>query len=382
MVIVADHKIPFLKETFGRFAEVQEYPSTQLTREVVAGADSLLVRSETVVDSSLLEGSRVRFVGSPTIGVDHIDQSFLADAGIAFSNAPGCNARSVVEYVLTALATLAQQRGTSLEGSTIGIVGVGNIGSRLALAAESLGLEVLLNDPPRQLIEPQLGFLELAELLSADFISLHVPLQTGGSYPTHHLIDDSLLSRIQPKAVLINSSRGAVVDNQALLQAIRSGSLAGAVLDVWENEPLADPALVEAVNLATPHIAGYTLDGKLRGTWAVFEAFCRCFELDAHLPEPPRLPSPDPEILELDIGAEEPWKALYGLLQQAYPIWRDDREMRRIMATGDEGARGKQFRSLRANYPLRREFSSFKYPAEVFGSLKQSLEALGFGSAS
>ena len=381
MRIVADHKIPFLEETFGAFGEVRRLPSTELTAVAVADADALLVRSETPVDAGLFQSSRVRFVGSPTVGIDHVDLPFLRRAEIGFANAPDCNSRSVVEYVLTALSNLAQRRGLSLASRTLGIVGVGNIGSRLARAAPRLGLRVLLNDPPRQRREGGTEFHSLEDLLDCDFVSLHVPLTRDGEESTHHLFDQDRIGSLKPGATLINTSRGAVVDNRALSRALERGQIAGAVLDVWEGEPQPLVKLVQRVSIATPHIAGYSSDGKLRGTWLVFKEFCRYFGLEATSIGRPKLPPPSPPMitagsLRLVPEASSEWR-IQEALQQAYPILRDDARQREIV-THEITARARHFRSLRANYPPRREFSAFQLGAEYPSRVRKVLSSLGF----
>jgi len=381
MRIIADHKIPLLEETFGRFGEVRRLASTDLKPSAIKNADALLVRSETRVDADLLQSARVRFVGSPTIGVDHIDLPFLRRAEIGFSNAPGCNARSVVEYVLTALCNLAHSQGESLIGRTLGVVGVGNIGSRLARDATRLGLRVLLNDPPRQREEGGTKFLAIEDLLDCDFLSLHVPLTRGSQDPTHHLFDQDQIGRMKARATLINTSRGAVVDNRALTRALESHQIARAVLDVWEGEPQPQVDLIRLATIATPHIAGYSSDGKLRGTWMVFQQFCRHFELDAEsieLPQlsPPRTPVIAAGSLGPGAGASAEW-CIQDAIQRAYPILRDDARLRETLAV-EESARAHYFRSLRANYPPRREFAAFQLGAEFPSRARQLLTSLGF----
>ena len=381
MRIVADHKIPFLEETFGHLGEVRRLASADLKPGAIKNADALLVRSETRVDANLLQSSRVRFVGSPTIGVDHVDIPFLRRAKIGFSNAPGCNSRSVAEYVVTALCNVARSQGESLAGKTLGIVGVGNIGSRLARKATRLGLRVLLNDPLRRREESGTEFLDLQDLLDCDFLSLHVPLTRGGQDATHHLFDQGRIDSLKASATLINTSRGAVVDNRALTRAFENHQISGAVLDVWEEEPEPQVDLIRLAQIATPHIAGYSTDGKVRGAWMVFQHFCRYFELDADSIEWPLLSPPQPLMItagSLDLAPEASaeWR-IQEAIQQAYPILRDDAGLREIL-TLEDSDRARYFRSLRANYPPRREFSAFQLGAEYPSRAQQVLTSLGF----
>jgi erythronate-4-phosphate dehydrogenase len=338
--------------------EITRYPGREIGPDEVKTADVLLVRSVTPVDEALLEDSSVQFVGSATIGTDHVDQAYLDAADIAFAHAPASNADSVADYVVAALLRLAQRRGVSLEGQTVGIVGCGNIGSRLARRLPALGLTVLKNDPPRAAAtDVSHDFVSLDAVLDrADIVTCHVPITTTGPHPTRHLIDADALTRLSTEAWMINTSRGAVVDNDALLRALRAERLGAAVLDVWEGEPTPTPALVEAVDIATPHIAGYAYDGKVRGTTMLYEALCEYLDVEPTwnaetvlLPDSPdvlRCQAPDPRLPRTD------W--LDHLARQAYDLQADDARMRGYLAKPSE-ERGDYFRHLRATYPMRRE---------------------------
>jgi erythronate-4-phosphate dehydrogenase len=347
-----------VKAAFGAMGDITRYPGREIGPDAVKTADVLLVRSVTSVDEALLDDSSVQFVGSATIGTDHVDRDYLDAAGIAFAHAPASNADSVADYVVAALLRLAQRRGVSLEGRTVGIVGCGNIGSRLARRLPALGLTVLKNDPPRaESTDVPHDFVSLDRVLDrADIVTCHVPITTEGAHPTRHLLDAGALAHLSEEAWLINTSRGAVVDNDALLTALRADQLGAAVLDVWEGEPTPTAALVDAVDLATPHIAGYAYDGKVRGTTMLYEALCEYLDVeqtwsaDAVLapdsPDALRCRAPDPRLPRTD------W--LDHLARQAYDLQADDGRMRAYLEQ-PAGERGDYFRHLRATYPTRRE---------------------------
>jgi erythronate-4-phosphate dehydrogenase len=365
--IVADENIPCVEKAFGDFGVIERRPGRDIGPEAAAEADVLLVRSVTPVTPSLLEESPVQFVGSATIGTDHVDEAYLREQGIAFAHAPASNADSVADYVVAALLCLAHRRGVSLRNQTVGIVGCGNIGGRLLRRLPALGLTVLPHDPPRAAAEsgPQgPDFVSLDTVLDrADILTLHVPLTTDGPHPTRHLVDEAVLDRLGPGAWLLNTARGPVVDGDAVLEALRRDRLGAAVLDVWENEPTPDPSLVRAADLATPHIAGYAWDGKVRGTTMLYEAFCEHVGRDptwstaATLrPEHPaslRCAPPDPRLSRID------W--LHHLVRQAYDLGADDTRMRALLdrAPSEQGA---YFQRLRATYPTRRELRCFSVP--------------------
>ncbi|MCD8514252.1 MAG: 4-phosphoerythronate dehydrogenase, partial [Nitrincola sp.] len=274
--IVADENIPALDPLFTSIGEVKRVPGRRLSAADLEGADLLLVRSVTQVNHDLLKDSQVKFVGTATIGTDHIDQLCLQDMGISFASAPGCNADAVTEYVLSVLLHLAEEQGFLLTEKTVGIVGVGNVGSRLQARLSALGVQVMLCDPPRAIRENPEGFVPLEQLLQqADIVTLHTPLTREGDHATHHLLNSARLSQLKTNAILINAGRGAVIDNAALLAFSLDRDDVTLVLDVWEHEPRVDPLLASRVKIATPHIAGYTLEGKIRGTWMLYQAYCR-----------------------------------------------------------------------------------------------------------
>lgn len=265
--IVADNKIPFLKGSMESYAHIEYLPGNKITKKHLLTADGLIVRSRTTCDAELLLGTNVKFIASATIGFDHIDTGFCEKNKIFWTNSQGCNASSVNQYVASALIYLAKKFKLNLAEMTLGIIGVGHIGKEIEKLAKTLGLNVLLNDPPRARKEKHTEFVHSTDILKhADIISLHVPLTYEGNDPTYHLVDEKFLQAFSKKIFLINTSRGEVVDTLNLINAIKTGGIKGAIIDVWENEPALNTDLLDIVDIATPHIAGYSLDGKANGT--------------------------------------------------------------------------------------------------------------------
>ncbi|WP_342243033.1 4-phosphoerythronate dehydrogenase PdxB [Pseudomonas sp. OTU5201] len=358
MQIVADENIPLVDAFFGGLGKIRRLPGRAIDAAALADADLLLVRSVTRVDRALLAGSPVRFVGTCTIGTDHLDLDYFTEAGIAWSSAPGCNARGVVDYVLGSLLVLAEDEGVDLGSRTFGVVGAGQVGGRLVDVLRGLGWRVLVCDPPRQATEGG-DFVDLATILrDCDAISLHTPLDSGGGHPTHHLLDAGRLARLRSGAWLINASRGAVVDNQALRELLGRRPDVRAVLDVWEGEPRADVELARLCRIATPHIAGYSLDGKLRGTAQIYQAWCRVGGQAESVQLDELLPTPWLGELALDASCDPSW-ALATLCRAVYDPRRDDADFRRSLV-GDEAKRRAAFDALRKHYPVRREIDGLR----------------------
>lgn len=354
MQIVADENIPLLDEFFAGFGSIRRYPGRSIDRAALGDAEVLLVRSVTRVDRALLEGSQVRFVGTCTIGTDHLDLDYFAEAGIAWSSAPGCNARGVVDYVLGCLLALAERSAARLPERCYGVVGAGQVGARLVEVLRGMGWNVRVCDPPRQAAEGG-DFVELASILAeCDVISLHTPLDAA----TRHLISASELRQLKPGAWLINASRGAVIDNQALKAHLRSGADLAVALDVWEGEPLADPELAALCQIATPHIAGYSLDGKLRGTAQIYQAYCRAIGEEERVQLHDLLPATWLSSVQLHESAAIDW-ALACLCRAVYDPRRDDADFRRALV-GDEQQRRAAFDALRKHYPYRREIDGLQ----------------------
>lgn len=354
MKIICSTSMPFAAEVFGPLGNLQILDPHKITPDVLKMADILICRSTLKVKPALLQGSKVRFVGTGTIGYDHFDTAYLDRQGIAWTAAPGCNANSVAEYVVAALLRLAGRDGFRLRGKTIGIIGVGQVGRRVLKKAEALGLRALLNDPP---LFDQTGaacYRPLEEVLAkADIITLHVPLEKAGKYPTFHLADRNFFGRVRKNCVLINAARGAVMNSDDFLKARAAGKIARAVIDCWEGEPAYRRDVLPAADLATPHIAGYSLEGRVMGTVQVYRKLCDFLGRRPQLDLEALLP-PAPEIVLPAAGrlAEE---ALGEIVGRVYDIEADDRALRRS-ACADAGRRGRRFEKMRQNYPVRREF--------------------------
>lgn len=376
MHILADENIPLVDEFFAGFGEIRRMPGRSINRAALENVDVLLVRSVTRVDREILEGSAVRFVGTCTIGTDHLDLDYFEQAGIEWASAPGCNARGVVDYVLGSLLALSEVRGEALARRRFGVVGAGEVGGRLLEVLRGLGWDVRVCDPPRQVREAG-DFVSLDEILAeCDVISLHTPLTLGGDWPTFHLFDQARLSRLRPGTWLINASRGAVVDNAALRDLLLQRPDLEAVLDVWEGEPQVDVALAGLCRIATPHIAGYSLDGKLRGTAQIYAALCAARGVEPAIELAQLMPGP--ALTELAFASSaEPAEMLATLCRAVYDPRRDDADFRRSLL-GDEAQRRAGFDLLRKQYPPRREIDGLK--VRIGGhnpALATIVEALG-----
>ncbi len=381
MKIIADANIPFVKECFSSIGEVEVFPGRQIKPDVVGDAECLLVRSVTKVDSDLLAGSRVRFVGTATIGFDHIDIEYLARNNVGFASAPGSNANSAAEYVIAGLLEIGRKYKIKLEGKSIGIVGVGNVGSRVARKCAALGMKVLLNDPPLQRETGDAKYLPLGELYDCDFITLHTPLTFGGIDKTFHLAGEKFFKSLKAGCVFINASRGEVADTGAMKASIRSGQLETTVLDVWEDEPNIDTELLEMVDIGTPHIAGYSLDGKIAGMIMIYKAACRYFGLKAEYDVEDFLPEPGVPQLRINPSSGSEQNVLRRAVEKIYKISEDYRELRKILNVPTK--RGEFFDNLRKNYRVRREFQNTKIEfaaeaAEHAENLGRKLEGIGF----
>jgi erythronate-4-phosphate dehydrogenase len=370
MRIVADTNIPCVQEAFGRLGDVQLMPGREIAADGVRDADVLLVRSVTPVNAALLEGSRVKFVATATIGFDHIDRDYLSKRSIGFASAQGSNANSVAEYIVAAMLEMAHRQKFRLRDKTLGVVGVGNVGSRVVRYAEALGMRVLQNDPPRQRTERLTHFVSLERVIAeADIITLHVPLTYEEPDRTYHRLDKTRLCSLGRRPILINTSRGSVVETGGLIFALDGNGVYGAVIDVWEDEPNISQDLVATAAIATPHIAGYSFDGKVNGTRMIYEAVCGFFKRPPTWS--PQLPPPPVSRIELAVSSgEEEEEILRRVVRRVYDITSDDAALR---------ANVRAFDKLRAEYPVRREF--FNTELVLRGAseeLRAKLAVLGF----
>jgi erythronate-4-phosphate dehydrogenase len=375
MKIVADCNIPFVAECFGSVGEVTLAAGSEINAELVRDADILLVRSVTKVDEALLGGSSVKFAATATIGVDHVDVDYLAGRGIGFASAPGSNANSVAEYVTAALLEVGAKKGMELCGKSIGIIGVGNVGSRVEKKALALGMKVVLNDPPLGRQTGDAKYRDISEVMGCDVVTFHVPLTREGEDATYHLADGKFFAGLKDGCVFLNTSRGGVVETAAVKGAIGSGKLGACVLDVWENEPVIDCELLGAVDIGTPHIAGYSYDGKVCGMVMIYKAACEFFGLEAVSEAGDFLPVPIVERVEV-ASVGEVQEVVRGVVGRVYDIMADDGRMRGVL--GEEAdTRGDYFRGLRKKYPVRREFYNTT-AAGGDGRVREILSGLGF----
>ena len=346
MKIVADENIPFAKWLFSEFGELTLLPGRDLSRDRVCDAEVLLVRSVTPVNANLLDGSRVAFVGTCTIGIDHLDAAYLNERGIVWHSAPGCNAMGVVQYVVCALSALGRLRS----GLRVAVVGCGNVGGRVIRQLSALGMDCIGVDPHIESADFPLGTVE--SIYDCDVVCLHTPRVLDGSHPTEKLIDGRHLAKLKPGALLLNAGRGECIDNEALLQHLKSGAELDVVLDVWAGEPNMNPDLHRLVKLGTPHIAGYSFEGRVNGSTMIFT------ELARYLGRSEAWISARLDALHTQhFGAPEALSAesLEESLRLSYDIAEDHRQLGAALATLP-----KSFDALRKQYPKRREFSHYR----------------------
>ncbi|PUA27071.1 MAG: erythronate-4-phosphate dehydrogenase [Cellvibrio sp. 79] len=376
MKIVADENIPLVNEFFSRLGEVTCFPGRSLTAADVQDADVLIVRSVTKVNEALLSGSKVKFVGTCTIGVDHLDQAWLDAHRTRWSSAPGCNANSVVEFVYAALAHL----NINWLPVKFGIIGCGNVGGLLYKRLKAQGVEVHCYDPNLSLSQnPDLASLE--DVLACDVISMHTPLVVDGPHPSFHLLGHKELAQLKSGAVLINAGRGAVIDNQALLDVLTARTDLRVVLDVWEPEPDISLELLDKVLLGSPHIAGYSYDGKLNGTEIVYQALCKHFDVLPKASIAALVPPLANNQLRVDDESKTVFEIAQSLIKQVYDIVADDSRLRETAqkALNGEIKFGEGFDNLRKHYPKRREFHNYRVHLESISEAdKQWLQVLGF----
>lgn len=356
MKIIIDDKIPYIHGAFEGLAEVVYLPGAKTTPEVVKDADAIVTRTRTICNEKLLAGSAVKFIATATIGYDHIDTDYCNTAGIKWTNAPGCNSKSVEQYVASALMVLAERRKLQLKDLCIGVVGVGNVGSKVARFCDLLGMKVLLNDPPRERTEGAEAFVSLQQIMEqADIISLHVPLNMKGENVTFQLVNEVFLSSLKKKPILINSCRGEVIETNAIKAALKSGQISGFVCDCWENEPDIDLELLALTEIATPHIAGYSKDGKATGTLMSVRAISDFFGLGLNNWQPSGVELPTNPTIEINGAGLNEQEIISKTILATYDIRTDDILFRNNAA---------EFEQQRGDYPTRREFPAFTIQAK------------------
>lgn len=371
MKIVVDEAMPYAIELFEQFGEVVAKPGRELTADDLIDVDAMMIRSITKVNESLLsKANRLKFVGTATAGMDHVDQELLKSKGIFFTAAPGCNKVGVAEYVVSCMMVLAQQQGFSIFDKTVGIIGAGQVGSYLQQCLEGIGIKVLINDPIKQQNGDSREFTPLDTLLTkADVITLHTPITRTGDYPTYHLVDQTVLDKLRSDQILINAARGPVVDNQALKTRLQKDDGFTAVLDVFEFEPQVDMELLPLLAFATPHIAGYGLEGKARGTTMIFNFFSQFLGSDKQANPDDLLPTaPIPQVT-LDRAWDE--TVLHNLTQLVYDVRKDDAIFRRNIETNNG------FDNMRKHYWDRREYGAIRVKSAANDQFA-ALSKLGF----
>ncbi|MFZ1519601.1 MAG: 4-phosphoerythronate dehydrogenase [Ignavibacteriaceae bacterium] len=352
--ILVDENIVFAESAFNEIGEVKLLPGRNITNSSLKNIDILIVRSVTKVDEELLKNTSVKFVGTATIGTDHIDLEYLKANNIYFADAKGCNAYSVAEYIIAALLNLAVRFDFKLQNKSIGIVGVGNVGSKVASFAKSIGMQVLFNDPPLKRNKDTREFVEFDEILKCDVITLHTPLNLSGIDKTLYLLNQKNLDKLENGTILINSSRGAVINNLDLLNVINNKNLK-VVLDVWENEPSINEDLIEKVSIATPHIAGYSYEGKVNGTKMIYESLCKYLNVEAKFEF--NLQPPINVLLNLDDENKFEF-SLNNLISKIYSIQNDNEKMKKSFIM-NKTERTEYFDFQRKEYPIRREFNNY-----------------------
>ncbi|MDH7603375.1 MAG: 4-phosphoerythronate dehydrogenase [Melioribacter sp.] len=375
MLIIADENIPQVKEAFSAFGDVKLLAGRSITKGDLKDADVLLVRSVTKVNKDLLEGTNIKFVATATIGTDHIDKDYLKEKNIAFADASGCNAYSVAEYVICAVTSIFYKLGKKFSESSIGIIGYGNIGKKVAKFTRALGFKVLINDPPLQREGYPEEFCSLDETLLCDVVTFHVPLNKSGIDKTFHLLDESNIGLIKKGAILINSSRGPVVDNQVLKRRLVEKKDLITILDVWENEPKIDTQLLDLVNIGTPHIAGYSYEGKINSTVFIYNKFCDYMNVKPSWQ--PVVNEVENSLITIDIN-ESIEKMLNEVCKKIYDIEEDSHLLKQAKNYNPDDF-GIYFDSLRKHYRIRREFNNYTIKLnEENDVIKKIFEALRF----
>lgn len=369
--------MPMVDALFGGVASViKTLPGRDISRADLMQTDVLLVRSVTPVNAALLEGTPVKFVGTATIGTDHLDIPWIEQQGIQWHNSPGCNADAVVDYVIAALSHWQQTTGTTWRDKTVGVVGCGNVGGRLVNRLRRAGVQVHCFDPPKAMRDnAATEYSSWDQVLQSDILCIHTPLTREGSHPTHHLLDSAAIQKLKPGALLINAGRGPVVCQQALKARLLERKDISVVLDVWETEPNPDAALMDLTLISTPHIAGYSLDGKIRGTWMLHAAAMAWLEQGTQQ-EP---------VSDVQLPQSYRWQPncsqddnIHEAVMQVFSIASDSTRMRAaLLPLSDDGARRQMFDQLRKRYPIRREFSCMQM-LDVPKQDRAWVSALGF----
>lgn len=348
MNVIIDDKIPYIKGALEPFAEVVYLPGKNTTPEVVKDADVIITRTRTICNEKLLAGSKVSMIATATIGFDHIDTEYCDSAGIEWTNAPGCNSWSVAQYIMAALYSLALEKKLTLSEMTIGVVGAGNVGSKVAALCNAIGMNVLVNDPPRQRVEGDAGFVSLKEIQdNADIITIHTPLTLNGDDKTFHIVDQLFIDACKDGVFVINCARGEIFETSSVVDALTSGKINEAIVDCWENEPDIDQELLDRTFISTPHIAGYSRDGKANGTSMSIQAISRKFNLGIDNWQCENVELPENTCIEIDSSGKTTQQIIAEAVLFTYSILKDSNRLKNSILT---------FEKQRGDYPVRREF--------------------------
>ncbi len=367
--IIIDNKIPLLRGLFETLADVEYMQGNLINRDMVRDADALLIRTRTRCNADLLEGSRVRFIGTATIGTDHIDTDWCCENNIHVASAPGCNSESVKQYICSALAYLSLKYRIDPKQTSLGIIGVGNVGSKVLEMAKVLGFKVLLNDPPKERMGAKYDFISLDELLrKSDIVSLHVPLSLSGKDKTYRMAGREFFKGMKKNSVLINTSRGEIVEEDVLLGFLKNQRLRSAVLDVWTDEPDTNTLLLEEADIATAHIAGYSADGKAMGSKMVVRQLAEFFDLPLKNWEPGNIIPPENPLIDLSGVKGDITGIISRAVFHTYNIEYDS-----LLLKNNPG----KFEQLRGYYRYRREFHAYTVKSDDT-HISNKLKALGF----
>ncbi|MCB9219455.1 MAG: 4-phosphoerythronate dehydrogenase PdxB [Ignavibacteriales bacterium] len=373
MKIIADDKIPFLKGVLEPYGNIEYYPGKEITKDKIIDADALIIRTRTKCNADLLDDTNVKLITTATIGFDHINTKYCKDNNIKWLNAPGCNSSSVHQYITRVLLLIAEKEKIDLTQKVLGIVGVGNVGSKIQKAANALGMKILLNDPPRERNESNSKFVSLEKIKEeADIITFHVPLNNDGIDKTYHLADEKFFNELNKMPIIINSSRGEVVETSAIKNAIKNKKVSNVILDVWENEPEIDLELLEMTDISTPHIAGYSAEGKANGTSVCVNAVNKFFNLGIQENwYPTEIPlSKNGNEIEIDCSNKNDQQILSEAVSQTYDLLYDSILLKKSPET---------FEKQRGDYPIRREFSNYKVKLKSNNSsVEKKIKKLGF----
>lgn len=376
MKIIIDENIAFAEEAFSNYGTIELYNGRKINNEILKNADALIIRSITNVNKELLNNTSVKFVGTATIGTDHVDLEYLKNNGIVFSDAKGCNSNAVAEYVLTGLLAVANKNKIDITNKTMGVIGYGNVGKKVVNLAEAIGLNVLVNDPPLERCGYNYKFSSLEEVLKCDIVSFHVPFNNGGVDNTYHLLNKNNIGLLKKDVILFNTARGAVVDNSVIVKFANENPSTKLIFDVWENEPICNYELVKKVDIATAHIAGYSFEGKVIGTEMIYKAFCNCFGLTPTW----NYQLFNSIIKEFNYSIDENLSNnILAITKSIYDIFEDTSNFKKILEYDTNGG-AKYFDGIRKNYKLRMEFPNYKVKVsdEIDSDISETLKNMRF----